>query len=515
MANIPLQVFTESNFSTSFKRKLFSASETKAIAFKNKAVRKIIESSKKRKKTIVHKNDISKQRVKMLYILLALIIIAVLILVLYYPRYPTGSGNNWTTFTLNINNSRYQTNTTINAGNVGRLKLKWSIATNSYVTSNPVVSNGSVYFGDWNGFVYSANLSNGSINWIANLTYAISSTPTIANGIVYTALGPYGPTEVVALSQKNGSIIWTAHINSTEGAVWGSPTVFNNVLYIGTAGAGGVTGQIDNNSSKSGEIFALNALNGKAIWNFTTMIGNTGGGAVWSSAVVDQNLNAIYFGTGNSYTNNTNSLYAYSIISLNATTGKMNWFYKAHNSTIGDLDFGATPNLFTININGTTYNAVGDGSKDGYYYIVNRLNGTLLGKYSIGTAGSSQGIIGLSGFVYLKPNVPELFIPSYYNGNNGCCGVVEALIPSNNTTEWRFYTHSNIRDSVTLIPGAVLVGDNTGYMYAISMTTGKELFITRFYNGISGGISVAGNYVLVPTSYYGPKNETGVYALST
>jgi outer membrane protein assembly factor BamB len=208
-------------------------------------------------------------------------------------------------------------------------------------------------------------------------------------------------------------------------------------------------------------------------------------------------------------------LYAYSIISLNATTGKLNWFYAAHNSSAGDLDFGATPNLFTITINGTTYDAVGDGSKDGYYYIVNRLNGNLLGKYLVGTAGPSQGIIGLSAFIYLKPNDPEIFIPSYYDSYNGCCGVVEALVPSNNTTEWRFYTHGNIRDSITLIPGTVLVGDNDGYLYAISASTGNQLLVRRFYDGISGGISAAGSYVIVPTSYSGVINETGVYALST
>jgi polyvinyl alcohol dehydrogenase (cytochrome) len=421
---------------------------------------------------------------------------------------------NWTSLTSNYNNTRFQYSG-VTASNVGTLTKKWEILTNSSVTSTPVVMNGNVYFADWNGNLYSANIVNGSINWKVNLGNAISSTPNIYNGLIYVGFGPYDFTQVDAISQKNGSVVWNTTLNSTERAIWGSPTIFNGLLYIGVAGAGGASGQIDNNASKVGQLYALNAQTGKVDWVFNTLIGTSGGGGVWSSAVVDPKLNSIYFGSGNAYVNTSNALYAYGILSLNATNGKLNWVFRSHNTIKDgdDYDFGATPNLFTIEINNTIYQAVGDGSKDGDYYIVNRLNGVLLKKFQIGTGGASQGIIGLSGFIYQGNNSPELFIPSYYNiSNYSCCGIVDAVNSTASKLDWQFFVPANIRGSVTVIPGAVLFGDNSGDFYAVSTANGDQLFYSNFKNSIASGITVAEGYVLVPTSLYGNPSSMGLYA---
>src|SRR5438093_11223395 len=39
---------------------------------------------------------------------------------------------------------------------------------------------------------------------------------------------------------------------------------------------------------------------------------------------------------------------------------------------VGDLDFGAVPNLFTITVNGKRRDVVGEGGKDGTYYVIDR-----------------------------------------------------------------------------------------------------------------------------------------------
>jgi glucose dehydrogenase len=432
-------------------------------------------------------------------------------------------GNNWPSFTFDNSNSRYQSNNTINASNIGQLQEQWYIPTNSGVTSTPVVLNGSVYFADWDGNLYSANVSSGTINWEINLGGAISSTPTLSNGIVYVAFGPSKSTKVFAVSQKNGSIIWNTRLNSTEDAIWGSPTVYNGLVYIGTAGAVFSDGQLS--PAYKGQIFALNAQNGTSMWNNTVMVGSSGGAAVWSSAVVDPKLNSIYFGTGNAYNHANNSSYAYSIVSLNATNGKRNWIYQVYNNsyTGQDYDFGDTPNLFQIMLSGKLYSAIGEGGKDGNYYILNRVNGDLLEKYSIGTAGSNGGVIGPAGFIYPKYTFgPEIFIPTYYNNTNGCCGAVEALIPSTNTVSWMDITTGNIRGSVTVIPGAVIFGDLSGRMYAASTTTGNILFNKTFMNrSIEAGITVADGHVFIPVAFpnyqmYNNNNGStaGLYAFS-
>lgn len=450
----------------------------------------------------------------------SLIVIGVfIVLYILFGHFNTiAKGGDWASLTLNYNNSRYQSNSTLTAYNINAIQQKWFFNTSSWVTSTPMVLNGKVYFGDWAGNVFSLNIANGQKNWETSLGEPISSTPTLANGDVYVGAGPYGPPRVFALSQGDGHIIWNTTLNSVDGGVWGSPTIFDGLLYIGVAGTGGFRGGENATNSAKGEMFALNVTTGKIVWNFTTMIGTSAGAGVWSSAVVDPLLNSIYFGTGNAYLNTTNSMYAYSIISLNATTGTLNWAYSVYNSVVygDDYDFGETPNLFSMNLDGKTYNAIGEGSKNGKYYILDRTNGSLLQTQIIGYPSASGGIIGLSGFTYNELGEPELFIPSYYNYTPiACCGVIEALSPSDNKIDWRVYTSGNIRGAVTIIPGAVVVGDTKGNMLVLSSNTGQEFLHEKFSNGIQAGITIAEGYVLVPTSSPGPNNTAGLYAFGS
>ncbi|MDE1871721.1 MAG: PQQ-binding-like beta-propeller repeat protein [Candidatus Micrarchaeota archaeon] len=382
---------------------------------------------------------------------------------------------------------------------------------------------GNVYFVDWNGDVYSANIVNGSSNWAVNLGYPISSTPEIVNGIIYIGLSPNLQTEVFALSQKDGHTIWNTKIKTTSKQIWSSPIFYNGLIYIGVTGDN--PNDTESNASIVGGIYALNASNGNLVWNFNTMISNTGGDGVWSSVVVDPTLGSIYFGTGNPYIsannpykkNSSGLLYSYSIISLNATNGKLNWYYQAYNSfqAGGDFDFGSTPNLFTITSNGITYNVIGLGNKDGSYYILNRVNGKFINKFSISN-GTEDGIIGLAGFIYLSETQvnPELFIPSQYSSKNGSYGgVVEALYPSNGSIKWKFFTNGNLEGSVSIIPGAVIFGDNTGNLYVVSILNGTQLFHTTFVRNIVGGITPADGYLFVPTAF-GSQGEAGLYEFS-
>lgn len=456
-------------------------------------------------------------KLKILLVALLLVVAVALVSVLYIttPRTKTLE-NNWLSIILNYNNSRYQANATVNASNAAQLRQSWVIYTHNSVTSTPVILNGNVFFSDFGGYVYSANLLNGTLNWKINLGAAISSTPTLYNGLIYIDFGPLGATNVTALSQADGHVVWNKKLSTTMNSIWASPIIYNGLLYTGVASAG--LNAAEDNASQIGEIFALDAKNGTVAWSFNTMIGANGGAGIWGSVAVDPKLNAIYFGTGNPYLTKGNGLYGYAIMSLNATKGTLNWFYQAYNSVpVGhDLDFGSTPNLFAMTANNTIYEALGLGNKDGDYYILNRVNGVLLDKFPVGVKGNlGLGIIGLAGFTYTSnPNEPELFIPSYNNKNKTvCCGVVEALFPSNGSAAWRFNTVGMIEGSVAIAPGAIFFGDTKGNFYAVSIATGSQLFHVVLPSGAYGGVTISNNFVLVPTAF-GSANSMGVYAFS-
>jgi hypothetical protein len=426
--------------------------------------------------------------------------------------------SDWTSFTLNYNNTRFQANSTINASNVANLTEAWQINT-SEVTSTPIVFDGNVFFNDFGGNVYSLNLMTDKLNWISPFKYiAISSTPAVDDGMVFISYCyPNCKPAVVALSQETGKVVWKDVLPTAMNALYASPTVYNGVLYIGVAG--------DHNSAENsifalGEIFALNESTGKIDWDFYTVPANdTGGDGVWSSVVVDPKLNSIYFDTGNPYHNatGTNTLYGYSVMSLNATNGKLNWYWQLYNSTVvgDDNDFGSTPNLFSFVYHNITYQALGVGNKNGIYYILNRLNGTPIENFKIGTEYGS-GIIGLAGVIYDGQNDPELFVPSQYNksGVFGNGGVVEAVFPSNRTVAWKFYTSGDMIGSVSIVKGAILFADNLSNFYALNISNGNVLYHKNFESGVWAGVTPAEGYVFVPLSASPKTSESsGLVAL--
>ncbi len=433
------------------------------------------------------------------------------------PLSSAATTQTWTSFTYNYNNSRYNANSLVTASNVKTLKLDWHVDTGQVNTGQPIVSNGAVYFGDWGGYAYSVNLTNGKTIWKDDMSIMIqaklghpykaqiSSTFLAQGGVIYGGMSPYGPVGITfALNQKTGALIWADNLSaspfsSSTPSVWGSPIYYNGLIYIGTAAYN------ESNSKQHGFVFALNANTGALAWKFeAAKAGFIGGAGVWSSIVVDPALNAVYFGTANSYAPAKQTPYSEGIISLNAMTGALNWVFLAHNPSQGDLDIGETPNLFTVNIGGTVYQAVSAGSKDGYEYVVNRMNGALLEKIEVSTGSGHSGVIGLAGFVYNSANNPEVYIP----GENaaGHTSEIRAYLPATNKFAWTHVDPESVVGSVTVIPGAILYPDNGGYITALNSATGAQLYRAHFTGEARGGITVVGNMVLFTTS-------DGCYAL--
>lgn len=422
------------------------------------------------------------------------------------------SPGDWTMFNFDYNNSRYNPTSTITSANVGSMTLKWMYPTPAASTSQPVVSNGVVYFDDWDGNVYAISLSSGTLIWKTNVGGNISDSLTLSNGVLYGGMNPYGPVPMVfALNAATGSTDWKVTItNTNETSVWASPVIYQNLVIIGIAGYGAV----EQNASKAGEIVALSTSTGSMVWSFKTGISQYGGAAVWGTVAVDPTLGYIYFGTGNAYTKTApkgSTSYSYSIICLKALTGTEVWIYTAHKFD-ADYDFGSSPNLFLI----PGHEAVGLGGKDGYYYVLNRETGKLLHKYFLSAGDAGQGITGVPGFEYTTSSTsPEVFVPVNYDCTHKCSAKITALFPGNSTIAWTFDAPGpQIVGSVTVIPGAILFGDTSGNLYALSTSNGAVLFHTLLPSSIGSGITASEGTVLVTigTPGYTPATTYGLYA---
>src|SRR5690606_40445339 len=92
----------------------------------------------------------------------------------------------------------------------GRLKLNFN-QVNNYISSTPLYSDGSLYFGSWGNGFYALNAKTGSLKWewdnghTNRMFSAAAVVPVEANGRVFIVAPDRYMT---ALDAKSGSVIW-------------------------------------------------------------------------------------------------------------------------------------------------------------------------------------------------------------------------------------------------------------------------------------------------------------------
>lgn len=155
---------------------------------------------------------------------------------------------------------------------------------------------------------------------------------------------------------------------------------------------------------------ALDAETGKTRWRFEldpkldakgNIVGafNRGCGNVWSSPAIDTEHQLVFFGTADC---NGDALppYSESVIALDTERGALRWVFRPRESDphLCDFDFGASPNVIDIG----RANFVGIGSKDGTYYLLQRLThnpkGQVAWAKNVVFGGMSGGFFGAAAF---------------------------------------------------------------------------------------------------------------------
>lgn len=171
--------------------------------------------------------------------------------------------------------------------------FRWKFPAGGNVTGKPIVVSGVAYFGAQNHNVYAVNVSDGSQRWAISVGASVG-TVAVANGTVYvgadgvyklSAAGggqlahfpnPIGTQPVSDAAVGNGLIYIATNdagqraifaLDETTGATrWRYPTVSNNA----TLSAPVVDGGLVFATSQDKNVYALDALTGAKVWNFTT-----------------------------------------------------------------------------------------------------------------------------------------------------------------------------------------------------------------------------------------------------
>jgi len=218
---------------------------------------------------------------------------------------------------------------------------------------------------------------------------AFEATPLYIDGTLYLAT-PLG--RILALDPVTGKQRWAydAKIDKDAGfgdfanrgvSTWKSPSGRRSI-FIAT---------ID------GRLIAVDAATGKLKWSWDPIpqdpkaagaeswkngsAQRTGAANAWSVIAADPERSLVFVPTGSpspDYYGGErlgDNLYANSIAALRAETGERVWSFQLVHHDLWDYDTASPPVLFDVRREGRTVPALGVGSKDGNFFILNRETG--------------------------------------------------------------------------------------------------------------------------------------------
>jgi outer membrane protein assembly factor BamB len=209
--------------------------------------------------------------------------------------------------------------------------------------------------------------------------------------------------------------------------------------------------------------------------------------------------------------------YAEAIVGLDAATGTPVWSYQPHPAnTTADDDFGSSPQLFTL---AGGRRVVGEGNKDGSYYVVDRDSGALVWKAAEQGNGNIQQSQAIGGFIgntavgsATAHNAPSIFgaaainTPVTYDPATGAPVLqsdptapltpMRAFSATDGTPRWQAVQGPSYGAS-TLAGGVAYNGSLDGLLRAYDAATGRLLWRFPLGAPISSAAAIAGPDVVI------------------
>ncbi|MSO35663.1 MAG: pyrroloquinoline quinone-dependent dehydrogenase [Acidobacteria bacterium] len=314
----------------------------------------------------------------------------------------------------------------ITRDNVGGLRIAWrrphldpsltaGATTNLRLSNNfrstPIMVNGVLYASNAVGLAEAFDPATGKTLWVQK-PGADGLRGTSNRGVAYWGEGAeariitFRNQHLYALDPQTGEPIPSfgtgGSVNLNEGLgplstgyLWNSaPLIARDVIVMGSA-------MVNQDSATKvegdpGNVRAFDVRTGKLRWTFhvvpqegdpalKTWKGDawkyTGAGNVWALMSADDDLGYVYLPT-TSMTNDMyggqrlgDTLYATSVVCVEAATGKRVWHYQTVHHDLFDYDNPAAPILVDITVDGKAIKAVAQVTKQSFTYVLDRVTG--------------------------------------------------------------------------------------------------------------------------------------------
>jgi len=323
----------------------------------------------------------------------------------------------WLNYGGGYDESRFSPLTQISHENIAQLKPAWvvDLDTARGQEATPIVVDGVMYTSTAWSKVMALNAATGEVLWQFDPqndgAKAVHACCDVVNRGVAVWKGKVfvGTIDgrLIALDAANGSKLWEVVTvdQAKPYTITGAPRVFKDKVVIGNSGAElGVRGYVT----------AYDTETGRKLWRFYTVPGNPadgpdneasddamkaalptwhgewwkygGGGTVWDSIVYDRELDQLLIGVGNGSPWNHqirsngkgDNLFLSSIVALDPDTGAYKWHYQQNPGESWDYTATQQMTLTTLNLGNGPKKVVIQAPKNGYFFVIDRTDGTLL-----------------------------------------------------------------------------------------------------------------------------------------
>jgi alcohol dehydrogenase (cytochrome c) len=302
----------------------------------------------------------------------------------------------WATYNGDSGGNRYTPLTQIDKSNVAQLAPRWlfPVADAGLLQVTPLVVEGIMYVTAVNE-VYALDAGTGRRIW----HYRRPRTKGVAGGNANRGVAVAGRrvfvmtdhAHLLALDRSTGQLLWDVELDDWRKnyAASSAPLVAGDLVIAGVSGG---------EHGANGFLTAHDQETGREVWRFWTVPKrgepgsetwggkdiDHGGAPTWFTGSYDPALDLVYWPTGNpskEYNGDDrqgDNLYSGSILALERATGKLRWYYQFTPHDLWDWDATQTSVLVDAEWRGQPRRLMLHASRNGFFYVFDREQGTLL-----------------------------------------------------------------------------------------------------------------------------------------
>ena len=306
----------------------------------------------------------------------------------------------WLTYSGSLGGWRYSSLSEVTPANVSKLRLLWAYQSSSSeprFQSTPLAVSGTIFVTEPPATVVALDAKTGGVIWKyeraipANLPFEVGKVnrglAILDSSLFLGSLDGF----LLAINANTGQVKWQTRVaKSSDGfSLTGAPLVVNRSVIIGVAGG---------DYGVRGFLAAYDVTTGQLQWKFDTIPGpgevghetwqneawKHGGGGTWITGSYDPSLDLLYWGVGNptpAFAGDErpgDNLFTNSVVALNASTGKLAWYFQFTPHDVHDWDSSQTPILVDLLMNGAIRKVICWPNRNGFYYVLDRVTGEFL-----------------------------------------------------------------------------------------------------------------------------------------